>query len=55
MFGLGSTEIVVIISVALLIFGPKKIPKIGSTLGKTWRKFKDEVNPSEDDYFDDKN
>ncbi|XTZ20118.1 MAG: twin-arginine translocase TatA/TatE family subunit [cyanobacterium endosymbiont of Rhopalodia fuxianensis] len=55
MFGLGWTEVVVIIGVALLIFGPKKIPKIGSTLGKTLREFKDEINPSGNKYFDDKN
>ncbi|YAI82187.1 MAG: twin-arginine translocase TatA/TatE family subunit [cyanobacterium endosymbiont of Rhopalodia sterrenbergii] len=55
MFGLGWTEVVVIMGVALLIFGPKKIPEIGSTLGKTLRKFKDEINTSKDEYFDDNN
>ncbi|MGP0127848.1 MAG: twin-arginine translocase TatA/TatE family subunit [cyanobacterium endosymbiont of Rhopalodia musculus] len=55
MFGLGWTEVVVIVGVALLIFGPKKIPEIGSNLGKTLREFKDEINSSEDEYFDDKN
>jgi sec-independent protein translocase protein TatA len=55
MFGLGWTEVVVIICVALLIFGPKKIPKIGSTLGKTLRVFKDEIHLSGDEDFDDNN
>ncbi|MBE9166730.1 twin-arginine translocase TatA/TatE family subunit [Pleurocapsales cyanobacterium LEGE 06147] len=44
MFGLGWPEIAIIAVVALLIFGPKKIPEIGSALGKTLRGFKDEIN-----------
>ena len=32
---LGPLEIVVILVVALLIFGPKNLPKLGSALGKT--------------------
>ena len=50
MFGLGVPEIAVIGLVAVLIFGPKKIPEIGSALGKTIRGFKEEMdNPSPDD------
>lgn len=49
MFGLGVPEIAVIGLVAVLIFGPKKIPEIGSALGKTIRGFKEEMdNPSLD-------
>ncbi|WP_017316632.1 Sec-independent protein translocase subunit TatA/TatB [Mastigocladopsis repens] len=49
MFGLGWTEVGVIVLVAVLIFGPKKIPELGSALGKTLRGFKEELkNPSED-------
>ncbi|XLQ12366.1 MAG: twin-arginine translocase TatA/TatE family subunit [cyanobacterium endosymbiont of Epithemia adnata isolate EadnSB Bon19] len=55
MFGLGWTEVVVIIGVALLIFGPNKIPKIGSTLGKPLRGFKDKIHFFGDEYFNDKN
>jgi sec-independent protein translocase protein TatA len=44
MFGLGWPEIAIIGVVVLLIFGPKKIPEIGSALGKTLRGFKEEVN-----------
>jgi sec-independent protein translocase protein TatA len=43
MFGLGWPEIAIIGVVVLLIFGPKKIPEIGSALGKTLRGFKEEV------------
>ncbi len=44
MLGLGWAEVIVIGVVALLFFGPKKIPQIGSTLGKTLRGFKEEVH-----------
>ncbi len=46
MFGLGWTEIAVIGVVAVLVFGPKKIPELGSALGKTLRGFKDELSKS---------
>ena len=44
MFGLGWPEVAVIGIIALAIFGPKKIPEIGSAIGKTLRGFKDELN-----------
>lgn len=49
MFGLGWPEVIIITVVAILIFGPKKIPELGSTLGKTLRGFKEEVSQSEED------
>lgn len=50
MFGLGIPEIAVIGFVAVLIFGPKKIPEIGSALGKTIKGFKEEMdNPQLDE------
>ena len=50
MFGLGWAEVAIIGVVAVLIFGPKKIPEIGSSLGKTLRGFKEEMNnPSKDE------
>ena len=50
MFGLGVPEVAVIGLVAILIFGPKKIPEIGSALGKTIRGFKEEMdNPQLED------
>ncbi|ABA21437.1 Twin-arginine translocation protein TatA/E [Trichormus variabilis ATCC 29413] len=49
MFGLGWPEIAIIVVVAVVIFGPKKIPELGSALGKTLRGFKEELKtPSED-------
>ncbi|MEM1369994.1 MAG: twin-arginine translocase TatA/TatE family subunit [Cyanobacteria bacterium P01_H01_bin.15] len=50
MFGLGWLEVAIIGGVALLIFGPQKIPEIGGALGKTIRGFKEEIqNPDSDD------
>ncbi|MEO0946642.1 MAG: twin-arginine translocase TatA/TatE family subunit [Cyanobacteria bacterium J06641_5] len=57
MFGLGWPEVGIIGIVALLVFGPKKIPEIGSALGKTLRGFKEEINapePPEDDELSDR-
>ncbi len=34
-FGLGVPELILILLVVLLIFGPKNLPKLGSALGKT--------------------
>lgn len=48
MFGLGWPEVGVIALAAILIFGPKKIPEIGSALGKTLRGFKEELKEPED-------
>ena len=44
MFGLGLPEVGIVAIAALVIFGPKKIPEIGSALGKTLRGFKKELN-----------
>lgn len=49
MFGLGWLEVGVIAIVAILIFGPKKIPELGATLGKTLRGFKEELHTDADD------
>jgi len=52
MFNLGWTEVIVVIGVAVLIFGPKKIPELGSALGKTLPGFKEEMNQDGDDNAD---
>lgn len=52
MFGIGTPELIIIAIVALLIFGPSKLPELGKTLGKGLREFKkassnlkDQMNP----------
>ena len=52
MFGLGWPEVGIIAIVAVLIFGPKKIPELGSALGKTLRGFKQEMDAESADFED---
>ena len=44
MFGLGMQELLIILAIALVIFGPSKLPQIGSGLGKAIRDFKKGVS-----------
>lgn len=40
MFGIGTWELIIIFVIALLIFGPKKIPELARTLGKGLAEFR---------------
>jgi sec-independent protein translocase protein TatB len=56
MFGIGTSELIIIFLVALIVLGPKKLPEIARTLAKVLREFRrvltsleDEINtPAED-------
>lgn len=48
MFNIGWTEVILVMGVALVIFGPKKIPELGNALGRTLRGFKEELNAQEE-------
>jgi len=46
---LGTMEIVIIVAVVLLIFGPSKLPQLGQGVGKMLRGFKKEMKGMEQD------
>lgn len=46
---IGTNELLIILAVALLIFGPKNLPKLGKMFGKTMKNFKEGMEDVEDD------
>ena len=41
---IGPMELAIVVIVALLIFGPKKLPELGSSLGRGMREFKSSIS-----------
>ena len=56
-FGIGITEMIILLLVLLVVFGPKRLPEMGRQLGKGMREFKDSVSgkdePEETEDYDD--
>jgi sec-independent protein translocase protein TatA len=51
---IGPLEIIVVLVIALIVFGPKRLPELGNSLGKGIREFKDSVTgENKDDDRDD--
>ncbi|MEK7691807.1 MAG: twin-arginine translocase TatA/TatE family subunit [Bdellovibrionota bacterium] len=50
MFGI-SFEHLIVIGIVLLIFGPRRLPELGNTLGKAIRNFKDAIGGVEEAKF----
>ncbi|MBE0648705.1 MAG: twin-arginine translocase TatA/TatE family subunit [Bacteroidales bacterium] len=51
-FGLGTTEIILIVLVVLLLFGGKKIPELMRGVGKGVKSFKDGIQGMDDEIKD---
>jgi sec-independent protein translocase protein TatA len=42
-FGIGPTELIIVLVIALVVFGPKKLPDLGRSLGTGMREFKESI------------
>lgn len=40
----GPMELIVILAIALIVLGPKKLPEVGRSIGRGMREFKDSVS-----------
>jgi sec-independent protein translocase protein TatA len=47
-FGIGIWEILILLLVVLLVFGPKRLPEMGRSLGRGMREFKDSISGKDD-------
>ena len=51
-FNIGAPEMLIILAIALIVLGPKKLPEVGRSLGKGMREFRDslsKMSASDDD------
>jgi len=51
-FGVGPLEIGIVLLVVLVLFGPKRLPDLGRSLGKGLHEFKESVTGKDDDRDD---
>jgi len=42
--GIGPTELVIVLVIALIILGPKRLPEVGRSIGHGMREFKDSIS-----------
>jgi sec-independent protein translocase protein TatA len=48
-FNIGPMELVVVLIIALVVLGPKKLPEVGKSLGKGMREFKESLTSMNED------
>ncbi|HSI07767.1 MAG: twin-arginine translocase TatA/TatE family subunit [Rariglobus sp.] len=53
LLGLGTTEIMLILAIVILLFGAKKLPELAKGLGKSIKEFKKASNASDDEEDED--
>jgi sec-independent protein translocase protein TatA len=46
---IGPLEITIVLIIVLVIFGPKRLPDLGRSLGRGMREFKDSISGNDDD------
>ena len=51
---IGLPEIAIVLIIALIVFGPKRLPELGRSLGKGIREFKGSISGDHDDDDDDR-
>jgi sec-independent protein translocase protein TatA len=54
MFRNPTTDLLVVLAIVLLIFGPKRLPSLGRQLGQGLREFKDSITGKSDDSEDER-
>ncbi len=42
-FNIGPMELIIVLAIALIVLGPKKLPEVGQSLGKGMREFKESL------------
>ena len=42
-FNIGPMELIIVLAIALIVLGPKKLPEVGRSVGKGMRDFKDSL------------
>jgi sec-independent protein translocase protein TatA len=50
---IGPMELIIVLVIALIVLGPKKLPEVGRSVGKGMREFKDSLNGINDHDDDD--
>jgi sec-independent protein translocase protein TatA len=53
MVNVGPMELIIVLVIALLVLGPKRLPEAGRAVGKGMREFKDSLSGINDDDDDD--
>ena len=48
-FGIGPMELIIVLVIVLLLFGPKRLPQLGKSLGKTMKAIREGADGDEDD------
>ncbi len=46
---IGPMELIIVLVIALVVLGPKKLPEVGKSLGRSMREFKESVSGRGDD------